>query len=246
MSPVAGTKHRWGVGAAITTSPTTLPTLHKHTTHTRMSSIIQDINNYIGNLHGSISNIAKFTDEDQMRSNKKFKRTIGYQMPEFTESKNSVITTFRSGKHSVSCEISKPDGTTWEDLVGPVDVSHIQLIFTLAIGNPARGEFGDIHTLVALSTPEFGQQVCVAMNESPYTNRYRTLVTRLWRTIGFSVCMYRLRACYMMDEMEREGASEGEVLLASYQAKAAHENSTSNERILAMAFPTAAMKVAVV
>lgn len=207
---------------------------------------MQNVNNYINNLGASIGNIEKFTQKDQKRSNKAFIKDIGYEMPVFTETKHSVITTFRSAKHSVSCTISKPTTKSWEENVGTTPVSVIKLIMGLAVGDRSTGQLGDIHTLAALSSVEFAQSVNTAMNECAYTNRYRLLNTRLWRAIGFSVCLYRLRACYMLDEMERVGASEGEVLIASYQAKAAHENATSNTNILAMGFPTAEMSVSVV
>lgn len=201
---------------------------------------------YSNNLQASIGNIREFTKEDQKRSNRKFSREIGYEMPVFTETKHSVITTFRSAKHSVSCTISKPETKSWEENVGITPVSVIKLIMELAVGDRTTGSLGDIHTLGVASSVEFAQSVNTAMNECAYTNRYRLLNTRLWRAIGFSVCLYRLRACYMLDEMEREGATEGEVLIASYQAKAAHENSASNTNILALGFPTATMKVSVV
>jgi hypothetical protein len=207
---------------------------------------MQNINHYINNLGASIGNIGKFTNKDQKRSNDKFIKDIGYEMPVFTETKDSVITTFRSAKHEVSCTISKPKTKSWEENMGVVPVSVIKLIVELAVGDRTTGQLGDIHTLGALSSIGFAQSVNAAMNECAYTNRYRLLNTRLWRSIGFSVCLYRLRACYMMDEMEREGATEGEVLIASYQAKAAHENATSNTNILALGFPTAEMKVSVV
>jgi hypothetical protein len=207
---------------------------------------MSSISNYISNLDASIGNISKFSTYDIQRSSRKFIRDIGYQMPEFTETKDAVIVTFRSAKHSVSCEISKPKTQSWEEHMGPTPVSVIKLITELAVGDRTTGQEGDIHTLAALSSVGFAQSVNTALNECPYTNRYRHLSTRLWRAVGFSVCLYRLRACYMLDEMEREGASEGEILLASYQGKAAHENATSNENIIAMGFPTATMKVVVV
>ena len=211
-------------------------------TYSNYRSLVAD---YTNNLHASIGNIGKFTKEDQKRSNDKFRRDIGYEMPVFTETKHSVITTMRSGKHSVSCKISKPETNSWEDSMGRTPVSVIKLIVELAVGDRTTGQEGDIHVLGVSSSVEFAQSVNTAMNQCAYTNPYRLLNTRLWRAIGFSVCLYRLRACYMMDEMEREGATEGEVLIASYQAKAAHENSTSNNNLLVLGFPTATMKVSV-
>lgn len=211
-----------------------------------MSSILNNLTSYAQTLDATIGNIHKFTEQDQKRSNKKFIKDIGYEMPVFSETAESVIVSFRSAKHSVSCEISKPKETTWVDMMGPTKVSHIELIYKLMVGDPRTGETGDIHSLVALSSKEFGEKVCGAMNQNPYTNKNRHLATKLWRCLGFSLCFYRLRALYMLDEMEREGASEGEVLIASYQGRAAHENSKNNEDILTMAFPTATMNVSVV
>jgi len=212
-------------------------------TYSNYMSLVAD---YTKNLGASIGNIREFTKEDQERSNDKFSRDIGYEMPVFAETKHSVITTMRSGKHSVSCTISKPETNSWEDSMGRTQVCVIKLIVELAVGDRTTGSVGDIHVLAVSSSVEFAQSVNTAMNQCAYTNPYRLLTTRLWRSIGFSVCLYRLRACYMLDEMEREGATEGEVLIASYQAKAAHENSTSNTNLLALGFPTAVMKVSVV
>jgi len=191
------------------------------------SSFNQNWATYGKNISSSLGNIDKFSAEEKKASHEKFKREIGFTQPVFTDTAHSVTVSMTSSKHSASITISKPSDKTWADMLHLIHPDDAE-----AVRDTWMGPNGDIHMFAAVyGDYEFANVLQRNLTNLPYTNNARVIVVSQWRMLLVPFCYFSLRQQWCNDEMEREGISEGAMLLASYQAKTAYDNKNSTHTL---------------